>query len=71
MHHAGSHVFDRIVVGNHDNGIAVFFIDGFDQLQDLLGCLIVQRTCRLIAQQDVRILDDGPSNRSSLLLTSG
>ena len=56
---------------NHDNGIAVFFIDRFDQFQDFLGCLIVQRSGRLIAEQDIRVLDDSSSDRGSLLLTTG
>ena len=46
-------------------------VDGFDQLEDFLGCIVIQRTGRLVAEQDVRIFYNGTANGSSLLLDSG
>ena len=46
-------------------------IDGFDQFQDFLGGIIIQRTGRLVTEQDIRIFYNGPSNSCSLLLASG
>ena len=56
---------------NHDNGISVFLIHGFNQLQDLFGSIVVQSTGWLIAEQDIRVLYDRTSNGSTLLLTTG
>lgn len=50
-------------MGNHDNCIAVLAADIFQQLQDLLGSVVVQCTGRLVAQQNVRILDNGSADR--------
>ena len=45
-------------------------VDGFDQLEDFLGCIVIQSTGRLVAEQDVRIFYNGTANGSSLLLAS-
>ena len=58
-------------MGNHDNCIAVLAADIFQQLQDLLGSVVVQCTGRLVAQQNVRILDNGSADRRPLLLSAG
>ena len=71
FHHTVCHILDGIVVGNHDYGISVFMVDGFDQLEDFLGCIVIQSTGRLVAEQDVRIFYNGTANGSSLLLASG
>ena len=71
FYHPVCHILDCIVMGNHNNGIPIFLIDCFDQLQNFLGCLIIQRTGWLITEQDVRIFDNCTSNRGSLLLSSG
>ena len=65
------HVFDGIIMSNHDNGISVFLIHGFNQLQDLFGSIVVQSTGWLIAEQDIRVLYNRTSNGSTLLLTTG
>ena len=36
LHHPIGHILDGIVVGHHDDRIAVFLIDGLDELQDIL-----------------------------------
>ena len=56
---------------DHDDGVAVLFVDVFDQLQDLLGRGIVQRAGRLVAEEDVRILHDGAADGHALLLAAG
>ena len=71
FHHTVCHILDGVVVGNHNYGVSVFMIDGFDQFQDFLGGIIIQRTGRLVTEQDIRIFYNGPSNSCSLLLTSG
>ena len=58
-------------MGYHHNGISILAADILDQFQNILGRAIVQRTGRLIAKQDVRILDDGSADGRSLLLTAG
>ena len=45
-------------------------IDCFNQLQDFLGGVVIQRTGRLITKQDIRIFYNGTANGSSLLLAS-
>ena len=66
-----SHIFDGIVVRYHDDGVAVFLIYRLDQLQDFLGSIIIQGSCRLIAEKNVRILYNGTADSSPLLLTAG
>ena len=46
-------------------------IDCFNQLQDFLGCLIIQRTGWLITEQNIRIFNNRPANGSTLLLATG
>ena len=65
------HVADGLVVRDHDDGVAVLFVDVFDQLQDLLGRGIVQRAGWLVAEEDVRILHDGAADGHALLLATG
>ena len=55
----------------HDDGVAVFLVYRLDQLQDFLGGLIIQCSCRLIAEKNVRILYNGTADSSPLLLTAG
>ena len=65
------HIFDCIIMSNHDDRISIFLINGFDQFQNLLGCIVIKRTRRFITEQDIRILYDSTTNCCSLLLASG
>ena len=56
LHHPVSHIFDSIVMRYHDDGVAVFLVYRLDQLQDFLGGIIIQGSCRLIAKKNIRIL---------------
>ena len=71
LHHPVSHIFDGIVMRYHDDGVAVFLVYRLDQLQDFLGGLIIQCSCRLISEKNVRILYNGTADSSPLLLTAG
>ena len=71
LHHPVSHILNGIVVRYHDDGVAVFLVYRLDQLQDFLGGLIIQCSCRLIAEKNVRILYNGTADSSPLLLTAG
>ena len=64
------HIFDCIIMRNHDDRISIFLINGFDQFQNFLGCIVIKCTRRLIAKQDIRVLYDGTANCRSLLLAS-
>lgn len=71
FYHPVRHILDRIIMCNHHDRISIFLVNGLDQLQDFLRSIIIQRTCRFITEQDVRIFDNCTSNRGSLLLSSG
>ena len=71
LHHPVSHILDGIVVCYHDDGVAVFLVYRLDQLQDFLGGIIIQGSCRLITEKNVRILHNGSADSSPLLLTAG
>ena len=58
-------------MGHDDDGILILAVDLLDQFQDLLGGFIIQSPRRLIAQQNVGVLDDGSAYSRSLLLSSG
>ena len=54
----------------HYDSVAILLVYVLYKLQYLLGGIVVKRTCSLVAEQDISVLDDGSANSSSLLLTS-
>lgn len=58
-------------MGDYDDGVPIFGVDVLNQLQDLLGGAVVQCAGGFVAEQDIRILDDGPANGNTLLLSAG
>ena len=56
---------------NDDDGISVFPVDVFNQFQNILGGIVIKGTGWLIAEQQIRILDDGTTDGCTLLLTAG
>lgn len=54
----------------HYYSVAILLVYVLYKLQYLLRGIVVKRTCRLVAEQDIRVLDDGSANSSSLLLTT-
>ena len=60
-----------LIMRYHDDGVSVFLVYRLDQLQDFLGGIIIQGSCRLIAEKNVRILHNGTADSSPLLLTAG
>ena len=43
-HDTVRHILYRVVMRNHNDGVAVFLIDRLDQLQDLLRGRVIQRS---------------------------
>ena len=64
------HVPYSLVVSDHDNGVAVLLVDLLDELEDLLRGRVIERTCRLVTEQNIRIFDYGSADGNSLLLTA-
>ena len=58
--------YDTKVVGNKHDGVVVLFLKILDQLQDLCLNRNVQRSCRLIADQNLRTA--GKCNRNNDML---
>lgn len=56
---------------NDDDGISVFPVDVFNQFQNILGGIVIKGAGWLIAEQQIRILDDGTTDGCTLLLTAG
>ena len=56
-------------MGHHDH--QPVFCHFFAQIHDLDGCLAVQGSCRLVGQQDVRVVYKRPCDGHPLHLTSG
>lgn len=53
----------------HDD--QTIFRDFFEDLHDLQAGLGIQRTCRFVCQNDIRIIHDGLGDRNSLHLSAG
>ena len=71
LHHTVCHIFDRIIMCNHNNGISVLLVHRLDELQYLLRGVVVQRAGRLVAQQQLRVLGKRSGNGHALLLAAG
>ena len=56
---------------NHHDRISIFLVNSLDQLQDFLRSIIIQRTCRFITEQNIRIFHDCTPDCCPLLLSSG
>ena len=59
------------VMGDHDNCLAVFAIEQFEQIENLVGGLAVEIAGGLVANQYARVGDDGPGDGDALLLPAG
>ncbi len=62
---------DAAVVGDHDHGQPVLAPQVFQQADDLVPGALVQVAGRLVGQEHLGFLDQGPSDRDPLLLTAG
>ena len=58
-------------MGHHDDGVAVLPVHCLDELEDLLGGVVIQSARGLVTEQDVRILHDGAADGTALLLSAG
>ena len=58
-------------MGHHDHGVAIFPVHRLDELQYLFTGLVVQSSGGLIAEENIRVFDNGPANGGPLLLTAG
>ncbi len=65
------HLPDGFIVCHHDNGVAVLLIDFLNELQNLLAGFVIQCAGRFVAQQKVRVLNNGTADRHPLLLAAG
>ena len=63
--------YDTKVVGNKHDGVVVLFLKILDQLQDLCLNRNVQRSCRLIADEDLRTAGKCNRNNDTLSHTAG
>src|SRR5690606_15330707 len=71
MHGVGG-VFGRLgIVGDHDDGLAVFAVEQLQQAQHFFGALAVEVAGGLVADQEGRVRDDRPGNPHALLLAAG
>src|SRR5690606_40346945 len=59
------------IVRDHDDRLALLFVQRLQQLEDLIARLAVQVAGRLVAQQDRRVGDDGARDADTLLLAAG
>ena len=64
------HGIDNLfIVGYYQNGGATL-VDLLKELHDLLGCLRVKITSRLVCKKDVRAVYNRPGKGNSLLLST-
>ena len=56
---------------DEDDGDAERFVQAFQQRENLLGRLRVERRGRLVAQQNARVVGEGARNGHALLLSAG
>ena len=63
--------YDTKVVGNKHDGVVVLFLKVLDQLQDLRLNRNIQRSCRLIADQNLRTAGKCNRNNDTLSHTAG
>ena len=70
--HTVSHIGDNTqVVGDEHNGVTKFLLQILDQLQDLRLNSNVQRSSRLVTNQDLRLTGQGDSDNNTLTHTAG
>ena len=58
------------VMGDHKHRATELAVEAAKELEYVGGCLRVEVACRLVGQNDRRIVRKGASDRNSLLLSS-
>src|SRR6266571_2329709 len=58
------------VVSDHDDGLAVFSVQRLQQIQNLIAGLSVEVACRLIAEQQRGVADNGAGDANALLFAA-
>src|SRR5690242_9350266 len=71
MHHAIEVRGGFRIMGDHDDGLAEFFIQLTEHLQHNFGILGIQVSGWLISEDNFRLVDDGAGDGNALLLASG
>ena len=71
LNDAVGHGCQGCVVGDDDDGAARLAAGALQQGQHLFAGLVVQRTGRLIAEQELRIFGEGARNGDALLFAAG
>lgn len=69
--HPVGHVAEGLVVGDDDDGHAETPAGVLQQLQNRLARVIVQGARRLVTEEQLRVLREGPGDGDALLLTAG
>ena len=69
--HPVGHVAEGLVVGDDDDGHAETATGVLQQLEDRLACVIVQGARRLVTEEQLRVLREGPGDGDALLLAAG
>src|SRR5438874_12469767 len=59
------------IVRYHDDGLAVLPIQGLEQIQNLVACLPVEISGRLVAQEQGWVSDNATGDAGALLFASG
>jgi hypothetical protein len=58
-------------VGNHYDGLPVFFVEGLKQIKDLIARFAIQVASRLVTEKQGGVGHNASSNAHALLLTPG
>src|SRR5690606_36671412 len=61
---------NRSVVSDHRGGCAKLAVDAFNHLENLHACFVIERTRRLIAQQDIGAFGNRSGDGDPLLFTA-
>ena len=68
--HLVCHRAERIVVRYENDCHAQVSVEAFDYLEHLFAVFVIERTCRLVAEQDPRLFGYCSRDRHSLLLAA-
>ena len=70
--HRAAEVVEQLgLVGHHQYGHAAIGVHGGEELHDLVGRAGVQVAGGLVGQEHIRLVDQRPGDRDTLLLTAG
>src|SRR4030095_13842142 len=59
------------IVGDHHDRLAVLLVERLQQIENLVAGLTIEVACRLVAEQQRRVGDNGACDADPLLLAAG